>query len=533
MQAFIARVYALFAQLLGNAPVQAITTPLELFDALPREAKIELLMEFDIDEIETQLCRINRKYKRILCGEMEPSEIPDSEIIYEHWQRRLERDYGISRNLNLCRGDTLLERQLVHRALNNYIPPGKRLNMFLNRAHASMCRGIKLLHERPLPPLGSTDTPIGKVRQIHGVFGNLLFYSIGEVLPTTIPQRVFHLEMCTTLDFAYAQIFEREVNSVCRVIDRVTLSADALSDIKIAAPKNQSAVFFINTGRRTAYTLHLFQDTIITSMPTQLLTRNPSAELFRDPFEPMQVDLFVIYYDSPAVLNQADGGEERVHYRLNNNSVAVADGTDAFIKKAQWELIERVVDDGKPLFFGHSYDFERFSLSIEDVRIVLRSLTSQIFTIEKKRLYTPEVLLIPTEEPSSASDLRIVLLGIAKEPVKVYCLYCITCSKESGNPIDVQVYEQSVNAGDLSMKSDGRDALIVYQTKPEKNGYAARINFKTKAIDYGRTVHYNPRLTPGLPIATAAQNLQPVPEADMLWRLAQVPSPEITRSARN
>jgi hypothetical protein len=146
LSAFVAAVVRA-AQPLGVVSTPAL--PFDLFDALPRQTRIDILLLFSTSEVRQTFCSLNRKYRRIYCGDMAlADEIPDSQVVYEHWQLRLERDFGVSRNPDLCRGNEPLERELVADALASIVPNKNRLNSYLASAYEELYQAMSKLGQR-------------------------------------------------------------------------------------------------------------------------------------------------------------------------------------------------------------------------------------------------------------------------------------------------------------------------------------------------------------------------------------------------
>lgn len=150
---FIAAV-ASAAQELGIGGAEALPENIvfELFDSMPRQVRIHILLLFSAQEVMQSFCYVSRKYRRLYCGDMAlADEIPDSQVVYEHWQEYLLRDFGVSRNPSLCRGDVPLERKMIAEALESIVPTNQRLNAYLAHAYNALYGAMVNLPRRMIP----------------------------------------------------------------------------------------------------------------------------------------------------------------------------------------------------------------------------------------------------------------------------------------------------------------------------------------------------------------------------------------------
>lgn len=114
----------------GKAPMQAAKRRRALpdeFAVLPREVRIQLLSKLQPADLEP-FCRSSATYQLIYCG-VESRDAPvdsllDANIVYEHWELWLERDYGIHGDANRCRAYAGAERRWVAASMVRYVPPG-------------------------------------------------------------------------------------------------------------------------------------------------------------------------------------------------------------------------------------------------------------------------------------------------------------------------------------------------------------------------------------------------------------------------
>lgn len=135
-------------------------------DQMSREARINTLLQFSAKQFVKTFCALNRKYRRLYCGAAplprDTELVDDKDIIYEHWEGYIERDFGISEDPDLCRGFTPFERNFVARSLQRHIPKENRLNFWLASAYAEFYRQLVTSYAT------HTTTRFFNIQEVHG-----------------------------------------------------------------------------------------------------------------------------------------------------------------------------------------------------------------------------------------------------------------------------------------------------------------------------------------------------------------------------
>jgi len=97
----------------------------DLFLRLPKEVRIQLLVELPLADVE-RFCRASAALRLALCGvgrTLVRDVRREQSVIYlsEVWARKLERDFGTSTVVERCRAPTYAERRAVALALRTYV----------------------------------------------------------------------------------------------------------------------------------------------------------------------------------------------------------------------------------------------------------------------------------------------------------------------------------------------------------------------------------------------------------------------------
>jgi hypothetical protein len=247
------------------------------FDALPRDVRIQILRGFAAEEVDEVLCRLNKKYRYIYCGYLGDAvlstTISDKEVVYEHWLFYLERDFGVSRVAERCRGYTAFERRMVQRALEQAVPIQNRLNAYMAQAYKSIYKQLAKLQEarvKGISVLASQD---------HIVF-------IGKKETTADGERRSWVEIITTVDLAYAAI-SNTVPTGYTVLESVTTDISGRFAVKVTGVHGGVyAVYSFLT--RTATIVHFYEDVICVSIPIQMGAdiSHRNLNVAADPFLP-------------------------------------------------------------------------------------------------------------------------------------------------------------------------------------------------------------------------------------------------------
>lgn len=92
------------------------------FEVVGRQAQIEILADFEASDLPA-FCLSNKTFAAQFCGSGDPDAVGllDRDIVYEHWQVWLARDYGLSHNANQCAAFSPLERELVANSMQRAI----------------------------------------------------------------------------------------------------------------------------------------------------------------------------------------------------------------------------------------------------------------------------------------------------------------------------------------------------------------------------------------------------------------------------
>lgn len=119
-----------------------------LLGRLPRLVRVGILEMLSPDEIERELCQLDPTFAYLYCGEpIDGNGVGDDrDVVWEHWLYFLERDFGISRNPDRCRGYSDFERKMIVKDLDKHIPTENRLNAFLAHSYKTLYKQLDQLN---------------------------------------------------------------------------------------------------------------------------------------------------------------------------------------------------------------------------------------------------------------------------------------------------------------------------------------------------------------------------------------------------
>jgi len=438
----------------------------EVFERLPRETRIEILGSFTADEIDDVLCRVNRKYKRIFCGDMVladmtlPGGIPESEVLYEHWLRLLENDFGVSSNPDLCRGHTPLERDLVSKALKRAIPTQNRLNSYLSQAYGSMYQAMRKITER--------------LSGLVGVERFLLMKDHIAFLQCNDPELGRYIIMSTSVDLVYAQITNKKPFGTVLYLGGTNPLMGSFAVMPCAAHGGIYCIYV--GGAEISLIVHFYKDAVNVSVPITNAFEFFNLELFADPFEPAHAYVLLMNNEDVPGLN---------YYRMisteqsNDGALVLADRPIEKIRTfASLPLAgERVLPAKIEL------DFKSFSLSWAPTEVAIRQRQGSNVAISLGAVTRdsssadeiPKLYIVPLQRltrlaSNTMPSLRIVIIENLLESLSILS---IKCKPQTAEPLQATRY--------TLQRVWPRPVSMVFQIE---NGNVLRIQFRELFVGY-------------------------------------------------
>lgn len=134
------------------------------FEQAGRQAQIEILSDFEAADLPA-FCRASKTFAAQFCGSGDPDEVGllDRDIVYEHWQVWLARDYGISHDPNLCAAFAPLERELVADSMQRHVDLNAR-----GMTNWKRLKALARLYRRLLQSVSQTPIRNRQFRQYWG-----------------------------------------------------------------------------------------------------------------------------------------------------------------------------------------------------------------------------------------------------------------------------------------------------------------------------------------------------------------------------
>lgn len=154
-------------QIQKRARLQGAFEELTQFDEIPSDVRFQILLPLKPADL-ALFCNQSSEFALVYCGIGDPAAlgIPDDEIFWEHWAYWLERDFGLSHEPNKCAANAPLERTLLARAMEQWLPlriPEERrqTNLYRLRRLRTMYRALFTSTQSgiPLPP---NTTPLAQ-----------------------------------------------------------------------------------------------------------------------------------------------------------------------------------------------------------------------------------------------------------------------------------------------------------------------------------------------------------------------------------
>lgn len=114
------------------------------FHELPRNERIDALLRIGFVGIES-VCATNIRYDILYCGYSSTKiAVTDNQILFEHWQLMLVRDYGVSHNVADCNGYSESQAFFIANALQRTFPLQDRTNRCMSRALYVCYKGLQI-----------------------------------------------------------------------------------------------------------------------------------------------------------------------------------------------------------------------------------------------------------------------------------------------------------------------------------------------------------------------------------------------------
>jgi hypothetical protein len=460
----------------GDARVPEDTTTgwLAVFNKMPRELRIEILLEFTADEIDDVFCNLNRTYRRIYCGDMTlAAEIPESEVVYEHWLRRLRRDYGISHNPEECRGHTPAERIMVATAFNRVVPTQNRLNSYFAQAYGSIYQAMRKLGQRPI--VGAQKVCV----RDHIVFLSVISPKYGK-----------SIVMTTSVDLVYAQI--KGVEPFGTVL-YTPPEGSFVPNYELPTTNAQGGTYFImDRVNEVAKLVHFHEDGVNVSKPIRFSRDYFYNNVYADPFAPNRA--YAVVFDKQAE-------QTLTSYRMTCSDRSA---TDPFIRFDQ--PVEKISQQRAAKKPAGSYDyvnqkeltlsFTGFSLLLlpSELRVKLPEKTVGV-ALESKRAdvkrTTIKVVPLSRLDSGSAPNVRIVVVQKIADADAIE-VTAVECKNGTAEPIKATRYMVTKNFaldGNISYQIENGKILRLQNVNYYgglRGATVTQIYFVTLDLDSGR-----------------------------------------------